>query len=356
MQALQNTQASKITRLIVRLLVLLNLLGAGFAALAQAPVIYAVNGSNRHLISFRANAPGTLLSDVVLSGLGPFTQLVGIDVRPATGVLYGVATDSSNVGRLVTINTNTGAATQVGSTLPVDTFAYYGMSFDPVADRIRLVSSTRNNWRFNPEDGLPTNDRGLAYAADDPNAVNSPSVVHLANTNSFAGATVTTAYGIDYGLNLLVRLGGLNGAPLSPNGGELVSVGALGVSMDSRYGGFDIEAGSNTAYAALRVGGLSRLYTISLASGAATLVGVIGNGMDVVDGMAIASVPSSCLDLDGDGVALPLTDGLMMLRALLGLTGTAVTNGALPVPSPPRPTWAAIRAHMNANCGMHFGP
>lgn len=34
------------------------------------------------------------------------------------------------------------------------------------------------------------------------------------------------------------------------------------------------------------------------------------------------------LDADGDGQALAMTDGLLMLRAMLGLTGTALTQGA----------------------------
>lgn len=34
------------------------------------------------------------------------------------------------------------------------------------------------------------------------------------------------------------------------------------------------------------------------------------------------------LDADGDGEALAMTDGLLMLRAMLGLTGTALTQGA----------------------------
>ncbi len=34
------------------------------------------------------------------------------------------------------------------------------------------------------------------------------------------------------------------------------------------------------------------------------------------------------LDVDGDGQALAMTDGLLMLRAMLGLTGDALTQGA----------------------------
>jgi hypothetical protein len=41
---------------------------------------------------------------------------------------------------------------------------------------------------------------------------------------------------------------------------------------------------------------------------------------------------------------------------MFGLTGTAVTNNALPAPTPPRSTWAAIQAFSNANCGTFFKP
>ena len=65
---------------------------------------------------------------------------------------------------------------------------------------------------------------------------------------------------------------------------------------------------------------------------------------------------SSCLDLDGNGKFDALTDGLMLIRAMFGLTGTAVTNGAIVGPSVPRPTWAAIRTYLNSNCGTSFAP
>ena len=48
-------------------------------------------------------------------------------------------------------------------------------------------------------------------------------------------------------------------------------------------------------------------------------------------------------------------DLLMILRAMFGLTGTAVTNGALGT-TPTRPTWTEIRAYLNASCGSNFGP
>lgn len=61
------------------------------------------------------------------------------------------------------------------------------------------------------------------------------------------------------------------------------------------------------------------------------------------------------LDIDGSGSTSPLSDGLILMRAMLGLTGTAVTNGAV-APGANRATWPAIRAYLNTRCGMNFSP
>src|SRR5262249_9795727 len=63
---------------------------------AAAPVtVYAVTAANPpHLITFSSAAPGTILSDVTITGL--LTQTVaGIEFRPATSVLYAVGFVSS---------------------------------------------------------------------------------------------------------------------------------------------------------------------------------------------------------------------------------------------------------------------
>ena len=67
-------------------------------------------------------------------------------------------------------------------------------------------------------------------------------------------------------------------------------------------------------------------------------------------------VATACtLDADGNGTVDALTDGLMLLRAMFGLTGTAVTNNSVG-DSPGRATWTAIRAYLNAHCGTTFAP
>ena len=55
------------------------------------------------------------------------------------------------------------------------------------------------------------------------------------------------------------------------------------------------------------------------------------------------------LDLDGNGRVEATTDGLMLLRIALGLSGTAVTSGAIGSEAT-RSDWASIRTYINAAC------
>ena len=61
------------------------------------------------------------------------------------------------------------------------------------------------------------------------------------------------------------------------------------------------------------------------------------------------------LDADGNNTLDALSDGLLLLRAMLGLTGDAVTNGAVGL-NATRGDWTAIRNFLNGNCGTSFQP
>jgi hypothetical protein len=65
--------------------------------------------------------------------------------------------------------------------------------------------------------------------------------------------------------------------------------------------------------------------------------------------------PPCSLDVDGDGEQHALTDGLLLMRALFGLTGTAVTTNAV-AETGTRKTWDQIRPYLNGNCGASFAP
>src|SRR5205085_9095228 len=134
-----------------------------------------------------------------------------------------------STSRLYTINTSTGAATQVGTsgafTLSGTDF---GADFNPVVDRLRVVSDTEQNLRLNPNDGtLSATDTPLSYASGDANFSANPNVTGLAYTSNSAAASVTTLYGIDSNLDVLVRQGSPDGTPTSPNSGQLFTVGSI---------------------------------------------------------------------------------------------------------------------------------
>ena len=80
--------------------------------------------------------------------------------------------------------------------------------------------------------------------------------------------------------------------------------------------------------------------------------------VDASSGSPISLRPlgSGCtLDADGNNNIDALTDGLVMLRAMFGLTGTTVTTGAVGA-NATRSTWAQIRTYLNGNCGTNFAP
>ena len=275
-----------------------------------APTIFAYNATGDRVISFDAVTPGTLSSDVALTGLAAGEFLIGIDYRPATGTLYSVAI-SPTASRVVTINPTTGAVTGVGAgfTPPLATAPFYGIDFNPVPDRIRVVNSDRLSIRLNPNDGtLAGTDTSLAYVTGDPGAAGTPRVTQVAYSNNFGGTAVTTLYGIDFSTDVLVRIGGVDGTP-SPNTGALTTIGSLGVVTSGAAGGFDIQTGTGSAFAVLRVAGVSNLYTVNLTTGAATLVGPVGGAANV-DGITIAPTATAITATTPTGSTISLPEYL----------------------------------------------
>jgi len=226
-------------------------------------LIYATNAAGQ-ILTFVASAPGTILASPTITGLQPGEVIVGIDIRPADGLIYGVGSTS----RLYTINPTTGAASAVGApgafTLNGTSF---GVDFNPTVDRLRVVSDADQNLRLNPNTG--------ALAAVDP-ALNpgNPNVVGGAYTNNFAGATTTTLYDIDSVTDTLYTQVPANNGTLNPVGPLGVDTSAL-VGFDILWTGTADHAFATLTTAATPLGGL---YNINLATGAASLVGAIGGG------------------------------------------------------------------------------
>lgn len=264
--------------------------------------------STGNLVTFDSGTPGTIASSVAITGLGGET-LLGIDRRPATGILYGLGSSS----HLYTINTTTGLAIAVGAAFsPALSGTAFGFDFNPVPDRIRVTSTDTSNFRLNPNDGtVAGTDTVLSYVLGDSGAGLTPRVVGSAYTNNFNGTAVTTLFGIDSNRDVLVMQGGPNGVP-SPNAGGLTTIGA-GLGFDtSDLVGFDISGTTGVAFASLvsPTGGAAQLFTINLTTGAASLVGTIGTGLTLtglaagVGAAPTVPVPSSLVLLGTGTLAL----------------------------------------------------
>jgi hypothetical protein len=187
-------------------------------------------------------------------------SIVGIDVRPADGMLYAVSAD----GGIYTIDAKSGAATmksklsetlKAGVTVTVD--------FNPVADRMRIITSEGVNLRVNVDDGKATVDGALKYKDGDTQAGKTPKVIAGAYTNSAnPKPSATTLFDIDEAGHLLTQ------AP--PNDGILNTVGMLGIKIDGPVAFNIVNKGEDNA-AWLATGGT--LYSVDLKTGKATSAG-----------------------------------------------------------------------------------
>ncbi len=294
------------------------------------PFLYALTDMNK-LLRLDASNPGSALGTVTITGLQGGENVLGIDYRPANGMLYGLGSTS----RLYTINPTTGVAAQVGT----GQFAVllsgteFGFDFNPSADRIRVISNTGQNFRLHPDTGAVVDgdpgmpgvqpDTPLAYALNDPNTGATPSVVGSAYTNNVAAAAATTLFGIDAARGQLVRQGGADGTP-SPNGGLLTTIGALGFTTQTLVG-FDIGAGG-TALVVLTSPGdtVSKLYQVDLTTGAAIYLGDIA-GTELTRGMTI--IPAGVVQFSVAALSVAENAGV----ATFTITRTGGTEGAVTV-------------------------
>ena len=256
---------------------------------AAAESIVAVTTAKEVLL-FDSASPASVLRKPI-TGTGGADALRGVDFRPANERLYlasaiaGAAANST--AKTWLFDLDTGVATQVGVTAAgLAGFADVagGMDFSPVADRLRMVTTDNDeNFRLFPFNGqLAGNDTDLTPAA-------TTELIGLAYDRNDVNVPATTVFAIDRADNALARVGDVDGTPSSPNAGVVTDIGPLGVALaPGRDGGFDISR-SNVAYAALvaAADNITRLYTINLATGAATTVGTIGAGGDDIIGLTV---------------------------------------------------------------------
>lgn len=238
-------------------------------------LFYAVDNNNQ-LLQLNANAVGTPLSAITITGLQNGEKIIGMDFRPATGQLYALGSTS----RIYVINTTTGAARMIGTgpfTPAIISTTGAGFNFNPTVDRIRVVSSTGQNLRINPENA--------AVVATDGNinGVANASIAAVAYSGNTAGSGNTVLYDIDVTTQKLYRQN-------PPNNGTLVEIGSLGTGAIQGAAGFDISPDGTVALASLSVNNETRLYRVDTASGKATFIGRF-NASAGINAIAIPTNP-----------------------------------------------------------------
>lgn len=255
--------------------------------LASAEVVWVVT-ADQQLVSFQTERPRRIRSQQALSGLKPVEQVVGIDFRVARGTLYAL----TDAGRLMWVDTRTGALTPVADTPLSATFRgqAFGFDFNPTVDRIRVVNESGQNLRLHPDTGaLVSTDPDLAYAPGDVHAGRPPQVVAAAYTYNPQDDKLTTNFAIDRATGALVTQGTREGVEpvVSPNTGQLFTVGPLGIAAFDDIA-FDISDVNNVALVVAAASGARRavLYRVNLDTGVAQRIGPLGvHGQ--IRGMAI---------------------------------------------------------------------
>ena len=256
--------------------------------------------ADNKLVKFNAGNIKTAVSQVAVTGLITSTEkLVSIDFRPATGELYAV----SNASIIYIIDATTGKARAVtgNAFTPALSGEVVSLDFNPVVDRIRIVTNTGQNLRLNPE-------TGLVVATD--GAISNTNINGVAYNNNFAGAETTTLYDIDFAAKVLYKQD-------PPNNGTLVKVGDLQLDLGTNVS-FDISADGKNALAIGKTVTQHNLYTINLATGLAELVGRFPSSLNIqgiampVNQMAYAISANNLLFIN-------LTQSNILSKAITGL-------------------------------------
>ena len=246
-------------------------------------------------------------------------DVLGIDVRPADGRLYSL----SSAGKLYTLPatlgtpvTSAAANAAVVASLAADVAdtsspfsaligTEFRIDFNPVPDRLRIVSNAAQNLRVNLDAAAGvTTDADLSGPA-------AAGVTAGAYTNSFAGARATTLFVLDATTDSLARVGAdaatggaCPGDTGNPNCGVVAVVGALGVGDITAVNGFDIEgktgvAGSALAAVTIGAATTSTLISVNLETGAGTNPPGVANaaigGGEPLRGLAFVANPTATI-------------------------------------------------------------
>ncbi|MEU9103370.1 DUF4394 domain-containing protein [Streptomyces xanthophaeus] len=235
--------------------------------------------ADQRLVEFDVDQPSKTVPAGRVSGLTGDTELVGIDFRVQNERLYGVG----DRGGVYTLDTGNARATKVSQLTVALSGTFFGVDFNPAANRLRVISDTGQNLRHNIDDAAAvlgtTVDGPLTNPTTTPPAT-AQGVTGAAYTNNdLNAATATTLFDLD---SLTDRISLQSPA----NAGTLAPTGSLGINAVPDAG-FDIyyspRTGTNRGFATISTGGSYALYAIDVLNGKATTRGAFPGRTQVTD-------------------------------------------------------------------------
>lgn len=240
-------------------LVVLALAGAAILPIRPAGTadLVAITDRSEILYFSDANPRETIRRELQGAGL----PIVGIDVRPADGRLYGI----DRAGGIYLIDTATAvAAFRARLSVPLAPADRYLVDFDPVADRLHVIGADGQNLRVDVDTGAATAGARITGAGAPPR------IAAGAYTNPVRGATTTRLLVIDSANGVYARLGPgddgvLQPVTLSPgltaDGADIGSDGTRdrGHSvLNNILHAFDVATGAAAAVQAIGTGATGR--------------------------------------------------------------------------------------------------
>ena len=299
--------------------------GTGATSYAFGFIIPGSNPTVGDIMSY-ADRAVTCFSSPAVFRQGPVSGLSGgsCNVTPTTGDVLGVAASNSsasadaaaalNFTRVTVSNFRTAATVSITGTVSNGASPLAGVSF--CARPATGVTCTASNGTGAYSCTVPNGWSGLLHAPG-------PAGLRI-KPQSFTNVTANLS-----GQNPIVQAIGACNLDVDNNG--LIEPGTDGVAILRRMLG-----ASSTGFS-----GLSGTCAANTTSA------------------TIFNATTSNYNATGGALTRPGTDGLVILRAMRGLTGTAVTNGlGLAAESgATNTTWAAIRNNfLNTTCGADFLP
>ncbi|MEU8776547.1 DUF4394 domain-containing protein [Streptomyces sp. NPDC048606] len=221
---------------------------------------------DQRLVEFDVDRPSKTWSLGRVSGLSGDTKLVGIDFRVQNEKLYGVG----DQGGVYTLSTTDAKAVKVSQLTVALAGTAFGVDFNPVANRLRVISDTGQNLRHNIDDQTAPRTTTVDGTLTNPTTPPSTAmgVTGAAYTNNdLNAATATTLFDLD---TMADRISLQSPA----NAGTLAPTGNLGVDADLDAGfdiHYDLAAGTNHGFASIgNDRGAYRLYAVDVLTGKVT--------------------------------------------------------------------------------------